>query len=243
MKRTDEPMLEGLIIPSHLAITAMRDSGYKNTAYALAELIDNAQEAKASHIEVLCLEKKEKVNRRIRRRLNRIAVLDDGVGMDSVTLRNALQFGNGTHLKDRTGIGRFGMGLPNASISQADKVEIWSWENGPDNALFTYLDVEQIEQGAMNHVPEPIRKPVPEEWREIAENLDKTGTLVVWSNVNIDRLTWKTAKPTLENVEYIVGRIYRRFFIKNSLDIRLFAKDEDDGEIIFDGIARITSLS
>ena len=30
------------IVPTHLAIQAMRDNGYKNAAYAIAELMDNA---------------------------------------------------------------------------------------------------------------------------------------------------------------------------------------------------------
>ena len=61
-------MTDPQIIPSRLAITAMRDSGYKNTAYALAELIDNAQQAGASRIEVLCFEKEELVSQRRRSR-------------------------------------------------------------------------------------------------------------------------------------------------------------------------------
>ena len=78
-------------------------------------------------IEVLCLERRAVVNERERSRLHEIAVLDNGSGMDATTLRMALQFGNGTRLDDRSGIGRFGMGLPNASISQAARVDIWTW--------------------------------------------------------------------------------------------------------------------
>ena len=115
-------LFDAQLIPPHLAITAMRDSGYKNTAYALAELIDNSVQANASMIEVLCIEKRELVRQREVSRLWKIAVLDNGSGMDDKTLRMALQFGNGTRLNDRSGIGRFGMGaFQNASISQAEK--------------------------------------------------------------------------------------------------------------------------
>ncbi|WP_422384235.1 ATP-binding protein [Roseibium album] len=213
------------VIPAKLAITAMRDSGYKNTAYALAELIDNAQQANATAIEVLCLEKRERVRERERSRIHEIAVLDNGDGMDAQTLRMALQFGNGTRLNDRTGIGRFGMGLPNASISQACRLDVWSWQNGPDNALHTYIDVREIEAANMQLVPEPTHNPVPDEWREIAEQVGASGTLVVWSAVEIGRLTWKTAKSTLENTEQLVGRIYRRFIGEGKLSIRLYAAE------------------
>ena len=227
-QETEQDLNDPQVIPAKLAITAMRDSGYKNSAYALAELIDNAQQAKATSIEVLCLEKRELINSRERSRINKIAVLDNGDGMDAQTLRMALQFGNGTRLNDRTGIGRFGMGLPNASISQACKLDVWSWQNGPDNALHTYIDVREIESSAMKVVPEPTHYPVPTEWREIAEQIGQSGTLVVWSDVDIARLTWKTAKSTLENTERLVGRIYRRFIAEEKLSIRLFAAESDN---------------
>ena len=226
-------LFDANIIPSRLAITAMRDSGYKNTAYALAELIDNAQQAGASVIEVLCLQRRERILHRERSRISQIAVLDNGEGMDSGTMRMALQFGNGRYLKDRSGIGRFGMGLPNASISQAGRVEVWSWQNGPDNALYSYLDIAEIESGDMQVVPAPVHDAVPDEWRDISEDVSGSGTLVVWSKLDIHRLTWKSAKATLLNTERLAGRIYRRFIMDRSVRIRLFAQ-EDGGEVVHD---------
>ena len=93
--------LDGEIIPPELAVRAMRDSGYRNTAYALAELIDNSIQANARNIDVICIERKELVNERESRRISAIGVIDNGDGMQSEVLRLALQFGNGTHLKDR----------------------------------------------------------------------------------------------------------------------------------------------
>lgn len=228
-----EDLFDAHIIPSRLAITAMRDSGYKNTAYALAELIDNAQQAGASVIEVLCFQKRERIQQRERSRISQIAVLDNGAGMDSATMRMALQFGNGRYLKDRSGIGRFGMGLPNASISQAGRVEVWSWQNGSDNALYSYLDIGEIESGEMQVVPAPVHDPVPDEWRDISEHVSRSGTLVVWSNLDIHRLTWKSAKATLLNTERLAGRIYRRFIRDGSVIIRLFAQEEG-GDVVYD---------
>lgn len=225
------------IIPLRLAITAMRDSGYKNTAYALAELIDNAVQANATVVEVLCVEKRELVSTRERRRLHRIAVLDNGNGMDSQTLRKALQFGNGTRLDDRSGIGRFGMGLPNASISQTRRVQVWSWQNGPDNAIRSYIDLDEIARGSMRDVPEPLHEPVPDEWRNISGDLGRSGTLVVWSNLDLERLTWKSASHTLLNTERVVGRIYRQFIMDGSVQVRLFAKEHGNETPIHDRTA------
>ncbi len=215
-------------IPADLAIQAMRDNGYKNTAYALAELIDNSVQANAKNMEIICIEEVQQVKERQRRRLSKMAVLDDGDGMTATVLRKALQFGNGTRLNDRSGIGRFGMGLPNASISQAGRVDVWSWQNGADNALHTYLDVDKIRRKELKEVPTPQLSPVPNEWRDRAQGLGQSGTLVVWTKLSPDRMTWKGAKATLRKTGWLLGRIHRRFVADKSLSIRLVG-GEDGG--------------
>jgi hypothetical protein len=42
----------------------MGDNGYKNAAYALAELMNNAIQAGASQVELLCGERKQQVEQR-----------------------------------------------------------------------------------------------------------------------------------------------------------------------------------
>ena len=209
------------VIPQELAIQAMRDSGYRNTAYAIAELVDNAVQAGAHSIEIFCIEDMVKIEKRRRRRLQEIAVLDDGEGMDAGVLCRALQFGNGSRLEDRTGIGRFGMGLPNSSISQASRVDVWTWQNGVENALHSYLDVEEISSGQIREVPRPKYKRVPKNWQDRAVTTKKTGTLVVWTRLSMERMTWKSAQSTLQNTGWLIGRIHRKFLEKNSLTIRL----------------------
>ena len=226
-------LFDAQIIPLRLAITAMRDSGYKNTAYALAELIDNAVQANASMIEVLCIEKRDVIQTRTRARLWQVAVLDNGSGMDSNTLRMALQFGNGTRLDDRSGIGRFGMGLPNASISQASRVDVWTWKNGPDNAIKSFIDLGEIQTQDMKEVPRPEPSPVPDRWRAISGHIGREGTLVLWSELDFERLTWKRAERALLRTEEIVGRIYRRFIANEKVTIRLYAaEDQGDSALI-----------
>ena len=199
------------IVPSHLAVKAMRDSGYKNTAYALAELIDNAIQADAKTVKVLCEEKTNYSQNRNTDVISEIGVLDDGKGMSKNILRMALQFGNGTRLNpaEQTGIGKFGMGLPASSISQARKVEVWSWQSGLESAYYTYLDIDEINDGKITEVPEPINKQIPKKWLESGKDFYQKGTLVVWSK--IDKSIWKTANTLLKHTESIIGRIYRRF--------------------------------
>jgi len=209
------------IVPPHLAVRSMRDNGYKNMAYALAELVDNSIQAGARSVEVLLAERYELVTQREKRRIYQIGVLDNGCGMDARVLRMALQFGNGTRLDEsqRTGMGKFGMGLPSASISQCRRVEVWSWQHGVQSALYTFLDLDDIEAQRMHEIPAPVPADVPEVWRTMSTQIGDTGTLVVWSN--IDRGNWVTSRAIVENSEFVIGRMYRHFLGANAVTIRM----------------------
>lgn len=213
------------IVPVHLAVKAMRDNGYKNAAYAIAELMDNALQAEATMVELLVGEQETFLETQRRSRIAQIAVLDNGHGMSADVLQMALQFGNGTHLQqsEQLGMGKFGMGLPASSISQCKRVEVWSWRDGVESALFSYLDLRDIESGAMKTVPRPVGKPIPDAWRKAGKGFGKSGTLVVWSQ--IDRCLWKTAKALMDNSELLIGRIYRKFLDENKAVIRLVGFD------------------
>jgi len=209
------------VVPTRLAVKAMRDSGYKNAAYAIAELVDNAVQAGARCVEVLCKEDEVLVKQQTRRRVQQIAVVDDGIGMSAEVLRRALQFGNGERLNDRSGIGRFGMGLPNSSISQARRVDVWSWQSGQASAMHSYLDLDEVEAGELRDVPLPEGKAIPAEWLRISATVKaaKSGTLVLWSK--LDRCDWKTAQAIFRNSEFTIGRIYRYFLSEGKGRIRM----------------------
>lgn len=215
------------IVPAHLAVQAMRDNGYKNAAYAIAELMDNSIQAGATMVELLCAERTDLVEQRRRTRIHQLAVLDNGCGMNAEVLKIALQFGNGTHLTadKQDGMGRFGMGLPSASISQCSRVEVWSWQKGVDSALYTFLDVSAIRDGSQKSLPEPTPTPVPQMWRDAGDAFGPSGTLVVWSK--LDRIMWRTSEAIIDNSELIVGRMYRRFLHDGSVGIRMVAFDAD----------------
>ncbi len=213
------------IVPAHLAVKAMRDNGYKNAAYALAELMDNSIQAKASVVELLCMEKEELVNQRRRSQIYMIGVLDNGFGMDEATLQLSLQFGNGMNLDEasQTGMGKFGMGLPASSVSQAKRVQVWTWQSGVDSAIYAYLDVDLIANGEQKEVPTPVKKKVPKEWLKCGGILGESGTLIVWSA--IDKCMWKTGKSIIDNSEFIIGRMYRKFLASGKVTIRMATFD------------------
>ena len=200
------------LFPSSFTIRALRDSRYHNTAYAIAELIDNSVEADAEQIELLCMEKIQPVRERMRPRISEIAVLDNGTGMDVKTLFDALKFGGGTRHHSNRGIGKYGMGLPTSSMSQCKRVDVWTWQDGPDSIWHSSIDVDTIEQGD-HHVPLPDREiPIPDTWRKAGSDAiyrNHSGTLVVWSK--LDKIQWKTARAIIDNTSREVGRIHRQW--------------------------------
>src|SRR5262245_48633940 len=145
-------------------IQATRDSGYKGTASAISELVDNSIQAGATRIALSVAAAPDDAEKAIE-----VSVLDNGCGMDVFTLRQALRFGGSTRFGDRGGLGRYGMGLPNASLSQARRVLVYTWQTAgtsrstgqsrrdvrPEHVYMSYLDVDEIIRGEINQVPRP----------------------------------------------------------------------------------------
>jgi len=188
-------------------IQATRDSGYKGTASAISELIDNSIQAQATEIAVRieAVEGDPPIE---------ISVFDDGCGMDPFTLRQALRFGGSSRFGDRSGLGRYGMGLPNSSLSQASRVTVYTWQgNGkgrikaelkPSTVFSSYLDVDEIAGGKLQHVPAPkIAASAPPACR------GPSGTLVVWQRC--DRLDNRKISTLERKLSAELGRRFRHF--------------------------------
>ena len=138
------------------------------------------------------------------------------------------------------------MGLPNSSMSQARRLDVWSWQSGPTNALQTYLYLDDVKRGA-TEIPEPSLSPVPNRFLQSSRiPSGDSGTLVLWSD--LDRVEWSRASTTFRHTENLLGRIYRRFLAKESerlhpqddrgdelgpqRSITLIPIDDEDGDIV-----------
>jgi len=193
-------------------IQATRDSGYKGTSSAISELIDNSLQAEASEIAITIAEVAGE-------QPLEVSVFDNGVGMDPFTLRHALRFGGSSRFDDRSGLGRYGMGLPNSSLSQANRVTVYTWQT-LDKARTTkarsgkeltnatvyssYLDVDEIARGELQHVPVPKAVPVPP-----ASCRGPSGTVVVWQRC--DRLDNRRISTLERKISAELGRRFRHF--------------------------------
>ena len=215
------------------AALALRDTPYNSTAHAIAELVDNSIDARAKDIDILIMTRRERTNTgQSVSVVSGLAVADNGHGMTQEVLAQALVVGG--RPKEGGGIrrrmGKYGVGLPTASLSQCLRVDAWSWQAGVGSSWRGYLSVEEVKAGNAR-IPRPWQEAPPVDWlsqcsTEIRESL--TGTLVVWSG--LDRVDWRTARTTRERVEEEVGRIYRNFIRDH--DIRLVIHTfGDDGDV------------
>ena len=183
------------IVAADRFIQATRDSGYKSTSSAVAELVDNAIQADATRICITVCEATDGKTGAIE-----LLLQDNGSGMDPCTLRTALRFGGTTRFDDRTGLGRYGMGLPNSSLSQARRVTVYTWRT-PSKVYMSYLDVDEIAAGDVTEIPTPRRVTPP-------TGADKRrGTIVVWSRC--DRLDNRRISTIARKLLNDLGRQFR----------------------------------
>lgn len=180
------------IISTARFVDAARDAGYKDISAALAELIDNALQAKAKTVRVMFE----------RSPGGEITVItsDDGTGMKPSVLHKALQFGGSTRFNSRVGAGRFGMGLPNSSLSQAKRVDVISWTT-KKSVWRTYLDLDEIVTGRLESISAP-RRTSP----KVANTT--SGTLIIWTKC--DRIAYGNEDLFLNRVRKALGRIFRK---------------------------------
>jgi hypothetical protein len=190
------------------ALESMRASGYKNTQYALAELVDNSFDAEASTVKIIFFEKRANGKKYI----DEIIVCDDGKGMDDSQLQVCLQFGftgnpNLEEIVKRKKKGKYGFGLPNASISQSPDVHVFS-KHKSKKYKTTFLSLEQIKNQNTIEIPDVREVDLPEHYQQAGAMLnEKQGTIVAWRNC--DRLSNTRAEKIIEKSERLLGQIYR----------------------------------
>jgi len=197
------------IAQASLIIQTLRDAGYKSTSFAVAELVDNSIEAEAANIAISIQSGEEVVNNTISERIQKIGIFDDGIGMDFDVLSKCLSFGWGTRLNNGTGLGKFGFGLKGASISQARRIEIYSWQKN-QTPNFIYLDIDEVKENNLNELPEAISKDIPSNEMHLLKGFKpESGTLIIWSK--LDRLNPKRAETLVKHMNGDMCRIFRHF--------------------------------
>jgi hypothetical protein len=192
------------------ALESQRRSGYRNTAAAAREIVDNAMEAGATRVDV-CFERPKQLKAYQRAdSISAIAFIDNGSGMIPKMAQYALSWGAGTHFDEPDFIGKFGFGLPNASINQTRLVEVYTKVAGAPAITKAWLDAREVKDHGLQEIPTPVEAELPE---FVQTYLDKKGlsfdhgTVVVW--VEPDRISYRTPALMREHLIDDFGVTYR----------------------------------
>jgi len=209
-----------LIITPYDGIMATRKNQYKSTATAAAELVDNSIEANATEIDILTISEMVKGRKRYNSEVVKIAVLDNGDGISEEVLAKCLSLGWGTRVgKETEGLGKFGWGLKGSSISQARRVEVYSWQDinwgdkfNPNTEVnMTFLDIEKIRKDNAMYLEPIVKTKLPKEITKFGYKIkkSKSGTLVVWSD--LDQMDLKKSSTLTNRLNIDMCRIFRHY--------------------------------
>jgi len=195
-------------------IESLRDIGYSFES-AIADIIDNSITAKANSIHIYFDIEDNNL---------KLAIIDDGTGMNYSKLTEAMRPGSQNPLdnRDRDDLGRYGLGLKTASFSQCRKLIVVSSQNNTKNSAVWDLDYVAENNEWLLQLPDKT---------EILEfymykKLPLNGTLVVWENC--DRILDDTVSDNIENIvnekiadlQKHLELVFHRFFSgKNKINI------------------------
>lgn len=196
------------VIPSaKRLIKSLRDMGY-DFAQAVADVVDNSIEAGATLVAIDVEFDGDD---------SWVRIADNGKGMKPDELREAMRYGAERDY-DEDDLGKFGLGLKTASMSQCQCLSVasrWNCERA-DIAAYSW-DLDHIEQTnrweilpiERNSLGPAIRQPLK----------DTTGTVVLWRR--LDRILGykhpygesarKRLSQTCRDIELHLGMVFHRF--------------------------------
>jgi hypothetical protein len=197
-----------------LLIESMRSLGYSFDT-AIADLLDNSVSAQAKNINILLDPSDDP----------QLIIFDNGHGMDVAALEEALRFGSRGPLETRNefDLGRFGLGLKSASLSQCRRLIVAS---KTDNKLCCFSwDLDEVEKtddwSVLEYSQDEIQQ-LPS--IELFDSVD-SGTYVLLQN--FDRITAsshdvkKTLDTLLETAEDHLSLVFHRIITEDQVTISI----------------------
>ena len=185
------------------ALESMRESDF-DCYSAYGEVIDNSIQAEANDIRIKFCPKVGSPGQ-----IGQVLFADNGKGMDKDLLHKCLKLGHSSRYNDRNGIGRFGVGMTLGAIHECRRIEVYSKVEN-NNWLYTYIDLDEIKDGSLEYIPEPVEK-LPSSDKTIgdfADYIDKSGTLIIWRKY--DRQI-ESLESIIEESRFWIGRTFRKF--------------------------------
>jgi hypothetical protein len=161
------------LIPSaKRLIRSLRDIGYEFSD-AVADIIDNSIEAQATVINIIF---------RFEGEDSYLIIADNGVGMTAKGIQEGLRFGSNRSYEDVNDLGRYGLGLKTASLSQCERLTV-SARRGEERALINSFcwDLDHIEKTNRWEILKINADKIKEE--ALHHLQDTTGTVVTWERL------------------------------------------------------------
>lgn len=203
------------IPPSAAAlIESLRGTGYLLET-ALADLIDNSIAAAATQVD-LTLEWND--GRPF------ILITDDGAGMTEDGLVSAMRFGGTGPLtsRDKTDLGRFGLGLKTASLSQCRRLTVSSRRDRRTSTFCWDLDhIRSIGEAW------ELLEGVPSDLVSLASRFDEhpSGTIVIWDRIDFGRRREQPALKAflaqIERSERHLAMVFHRYLGGDARRLRI----------------------
>lgn len=190
------------------ALESWRDSGF-DLSTAVGEVVDNSIEARAQIVRIKTFQNQDK-------NIDKIVFADNGTGITPDILAQTLKIGFSTRYNQRNGLGRFGVGMKVAALSQGRRLDVYSKPMGHSSYYHAFLDLNMIASGEQTHIIATKIEHLPLDLSDMMMWSDgssfESGTLIVWSD--IDRLVNETtygnsAKESLQELTKFLARAYR----------------------------------
>lgn len=158
---------------AHTLIESIRAIGYSLEA-AISDVLDNSISADATDIEISYTPYQTPY----------IAMIDNGCGMDSEKLTESMRYGScdSSLSRESSDMGRYGLGMKTASLSQCRHLTVISKKNGKISGRCWDLDrIQETGQWTLAVLDESEIAEIPH-----VEELQKlpSGTVVVWKNLD-----------------------------------------------------------
>jgi hypothetical protein len=162
------------LIPSaRRLISSLRDMGYDFPA-AVADIVDNSIEAGAVRVNIDILNEGDD---------SCVRICDDGKGMKPAQVREALRYGSSREYDEKKSLGKFGLGLKTASMSQCQHLLVASRTNPSQPQICAYAwDLEHIQATDKWEILEAGREEHAKFLREPL--LTHPGTVVLWRRLD-----------------------------------------------------------
>lgn len=201
-------------------MTSMRSMGYSFES-AIADIIDNSIAKQATRIDLkFPLNPAEEPY---------VAICDNGTGMTSQSLYNAMKYGSETECDERdvNDLGRFGLGLKSASLSQCRKLTVISKKDGIISAYDWNLDhvIKEKSWKVAEYSQEEIQSIKFSNYLDEIEH----GTVVLWEIFDIiekssGQIYAELSKLQQSTAEYI-SLIFHRYLNRERNRVEIYSNN------------------